>query len=259
MNGLKLMLIDWFTVGAQIVNFLVLVWLLKRFLYSRILGAIRTRESKIAARLAEAEAAEKAAREQLARYQAKLKDFEQHQQNMLSQAAQNAEKQRADLVEKAREHVQSLETKWREELVREEDAFLAVLRRRVAEEVLAVARRTIADLACMDAQQCAVKVFLEKIRRLDGEVWKNLAGGELCVRAAFELPDNTRNEIQQLLQERLPAPVRLHFELAPALGLGLELRGNGRRIGWSFENYFEEMEEDLEKALEQSSARVARV
>ena len=27
------MLIDWFTVGAQTLNFLVLVWLMKRFLY----------------------------------------------------------------------------------------------------------------------------------------------------------------------------------------------------------------------------------
>ena len=251
------MLIDWFTIGAQIVNFLVLVWLLKRFLYSRILAAIRTRENKIAARLTEAETAEKAAREQLASYQAKLKDFEQHQQTMLSQAAESAERQRADLIEKAREHVQSLETKWREDLEREEDAFLADLRRRVAEEVLTVARRTVADLAGMDVQQCAVKVFLEKIRSLGDEAWKSLGDGDLCVRAALELPDNTRNEIQQVLEERLHAPVQLRFELAPALGLGIELRGNSRRISWSFENYFEEMEEDLEKALEQSSVHAA--
>ena len=34
------MLIDWFTVAAQVVNFLILVWLLKRFLYQPILNAI---------------------------------------------------------------------------------------------------------------------------------------------------------------------------------------------------------------------------
>ena len=27
------MLIDWFTVGAQALNFLILVWLMKRYLY----------------------------------------------------------------------------------------------------------------------------------------------------------------------------------------------------------------------------------
>ncbi|MDP3428826.1 MAG: F0F1 ATP synthase subunit B, partial [Desulfomicrobium sp.] len=47
------MLIDWFTVGAQVVNFLVLVWLMKRFLYKPILGAIDAREERIAKELAD--------------------------------------------------------------------------------------------------------------------------------------------------------------------------------------------------------------
>jgi len=50
------MLIDWFTVGAQIVNFLILVWLLKHFLYKPILDAIDAREKRIAAELADADA-----------------------------------------------------------------------------------------------------------------------------------------------------------------------------------------------------------
>jgi F-type H+-transporting ATPase subunit b len=50
------MLIDWFTVGAQALNFLILVWLLKRFLYKPILHAIDEREKRIAAELADADA-----------------------------------------------------------------------------------------------------------------------------------------------------------------------------------------------------------
>ena len=49
------MLIDWFTVCAQIVNFLVLVALLKHFLYGPILRAMDAREQTIAGRLAEAQ------------------------------------------------------------------------------------------------------------------------------------------------------------------------------------------------------------
>jgi F-type H+-transporting ATPase subunit b len=40
------MLIDWFTVGAQAVNFLILVWLLKRFLYRPVLAAVDAREEE---------------------------------------------------------------------------------------------------------------------------------------------------------------------------------------------------------------------
>jgi len=39
------MLIDWFTVVAQVINFLILVWLMKRFLYKPILNAIAAREA----------------------------------------------------------------------------------------------------------------------------------------------------------------------------------------------------------------------
>ena len=39
------MLIDWFTVGAQVLNFLILVWLMKRFLYKPVLDAIDARET----------------------------------------------------------------------------------------------------------------------------------------------------------------------------------------------------------------------
>ncbi len=50
------MLIDWFTVVAQAINFLILVWLLKRFLFKPILHAIDEREKGIANQLAQAEA-----------------------------------------------------------------------------------------------------------------------------------------------------------------------------------------------------------
>ena len=50
------MLIDWFTVGAQALNFVILVWLMKRFLYQPILDAIDAREQRIAAELADAAA-----------------------------------------------------------------------------------------------------------------------------------------------------------------------------------------------------------
>jgi F-type H+-transporting ATPase subunit b len=50
------MLIDWFTVVAQAVNFLILVWLMKRYLYQPILKALDAREQRIAAELADADA-----------------------------------------------------------------------------------------------------------------------------------------------------------------------------------------------------------
>lgn len=247
------MLIDWFTVGAQIVNFLVLVWLLKRFLYKPILRAIDEREDKIRTSLAEAGAKEKDAAEQLALYQAKLREFEQTREAMLAQARLDAGRQHAEMLQKARDDVRSLETKWQEDLEREQQRFLLELRRRAATEILAIVRRVVADLASVDVQHCAVRVFLEKVRSLDDDARKNLVKGDLRIRSAFELSDTARGEIQQTIEERLEAPVSLLFERAPEIGLGLELRGNGWRVGWNSESYLEDLEEDLKSALEHGS------
>ena len=49
------MLIDWFTVIAQIINFIVLVWLLKRFLFKPVLKAVEERQTKVSQQISEAE------------------------------------------------------------------------------------------------------------------------------------------------------------------------------------------------------------
>lgn len=94
----------------------MLVWLLKKVLYGRIIRAIDEREGKITARLAEAAAMEKEAGAQLALYQAKLQEFEQTHEDMLAHAKLDADKQQAEMLEKAREYIRSLETKWQEDL-----------------------------------------------------------------------------------------------------------------------------------------------
>jgi F-type H+-transporting ATPase subunit b len=248
------MLMDWFTVAAQIVNFLILVWLLKHFLYGRILRAIAVREDKIAAGLADAEAKQKEAAAQLALYQAKLQDLEQQQERLLAEARLDADKQRAELIEKAREHAASLESEWDEDLTRERDAFLLDLRRRAATEILALARRAVADLACVDLQQCAVRVFLEKVRDLDREACQKLGKGDLLIRTAIDLPEETRASIQETLHARMERPVILRYERAPGIGLGIELRGNGWRIGWNSESYLESLDEDLRNAIDRARA-----
>ncbi len=78
------MLIDWFTVGAQALNFLLLIWLMKRYLYKPILHAIEAREAKIAAELAEAETKKAEAQKQRDEFQYKNEEFDRATRGALS-------------------------------------------------------------------------------------------------------------------------------------------------------------------------------
>ena len=96
------MLIDWFTVIAQAVNFLILVWLMKRFLYQPILKALDAREKRIAAELEDADAKEADAIAEREEFKRKNDEFDQQHAAMLNKATDEAAAERRRLFEEAR-------------------------------------------------------------------------------------------------------------------------------------------------------------
>ncbi len=110
------MLFDWFTLLAQLVNFLVLVWLLKRYLYKPILNAIDEREKLIARQLEEAEASKANARQEFETYQQKNAAFDQQHQNRLHSAISEVNAERQKLLEQTRREVESLRLQLQESL-----------------------------------------------------------------------------------------------------------------------------------------------
>ena len=70
------MLIDWFTVGAQALNFIILVWLLKRFLYRPVLDAIDAQRAADRQKLADADAKTVAAQKERDEFQRKNAEFD---------------------------------------------------------------------------------------------------------------------------------------------------------------------------------------
>jgi F-type H+-transporting ATPase subunit b len=84
------MLIDWFTVAAQLVNFLILVWLLKHFLFKPITNAIDTREKRIATELANADAKKADAEKERVAFEKKNQDFDQQRTALMNKATEDA-------------------------------------------------------------------------------------------------------------------------------------------------------------------------
>ena len=96
------MLIDWFTVGAQALNFLILVWLLKRFLYQPILHAIDEREKRIATELANADAKKVEAQKERDEFQHKNEEIAQQRTALLNKATEEAKAERIRLLDEVR-------------------------------------------------------------------------------------------------------------------------------------------------------------
>ncbi len=102
------MKIDWFTVIAQVINFLILVWLLKKFLYKPILNAIEAREKKVDGQFSDAALKMDEANEKLHEYQQKNEEFDQHKKELMDKAMAESKEEKQKLVEQARNDAETL-------------------------------------------------------------------------------------------------------------------------------------------------------
>lgn len=248
------MLIDWFTILAQIVNFLVLVALLKRFLYGPLVAAIDAREQAIARRVAEAAQSEKEAAARVEELTKQAAEAAREKSAVLEAARADADRQRGEILAQARENIKALEAKWRDELARGQSAFLDEVRRRAAAEILTATRGALRDLASSDVECCALSAFLEKIRAMDPAVLRAFAAEGITLVTHNDLPAEQRRRVECAIESRTGAPVTIRFECAPAIAWGVELRGNGRRIGWTPDAWLDAVEDKLRVELERAAA-----
>ncbi len=249
------MLIDWFTVGAQIVNFLILVWLLKRVLYKPILSAMDQRERTIAANLDDAAATKAEAEQQQAAFVRKNQEFDGQRQEMLKQAEATAEKEYQDLLEEKRTAVQTRQDEWHKGLAAEQGAFLAELEHKAKTELLAVARQVLADLAGADLEERMVAVF---IRRLEDALHDQTSGvaamvlgssGPLTVKSAAPLSPVSRQAILAALRQDSGRDSEVVFAEAPELVAGIELVTGGQKISWTMAGYMRILRQHMEEIL----------
>jgi F-type H+-transporting ATPase subunit b len=246
------MSIDWLTVGAQVINFLILVYLLHRFLYHPIINAMDRREERIARRMEEADERESEAEEAARVYREKQEALEQERQQRLDAAEEEAEARRQELLTEAREEVREARRQWESDLAREQEELRRGMRRAAVEAVARITRRVLADLADADLEARMVDRFLERLADLDEEERTALRrSGHLTVQTAFPLGDRLRETVRQGLEEQLrPDPeARIAFETTDHLVCGIEVSGAGRKAGWSVDQYLADLEETLEKVL----------
>lgn len=253
------MLIDWFTVVAQIVNFLILVFLLKHFLYGRIIKAMNQREEKIASRLEEAEKKQREAEQEAEIYRKKNQEWDEKREEMLSRMEEETGTRRKGLMEKAREEVDQIKARWHEAIRREKDSFLQDLRQRAGRQIYAIARRALKDLANADLEERIIDVFTERIRDLDENSLKGMiesikkADENVTLNSAFELSQNTQQRITQAVKEHMGEGIRVSYQTSSEMILGLELKAHGYKIAWSLDNHFESLETEIREALEEET------
>lgn len=258
------MLIDWFTVLAQVINFLILVWLLKRFLYKPILNAIDEREKRIAKELADADAKKTEAKTERDEFQHKNEVFDQQRAALLSKATDEAKAERKRLLDEARQVADALSTKRQETLRNDAHNLNQAISRRTQQEVFAIARKALTDLAGTSLEERLADVFIQRLRAMDSQAKAGLAealqaaSDPALVRSAYELATEQRAMIQNALNEAFSADIHVRFETAPELISGIELTTNGHKVAWSIADYLVSLKKSVDELLKENDKAEAQ-
>jgi len=249
------MLIDWFTVGAQALNFLILVWLMKRFLYKPVLDAIDAREKKIAARIADSEKREADALEERTELQQKNDAIDQQRTELLNKAKEEASAERTKLMDAAKKEANDLAAQRKEALRIEARDLATAIRQRTQQQVFALTRSTLKDMASTELEERMCAAFIQRLSVMDDKDMEPFAEAirkapePPLVRSAFDLPEEQHSALQEAVNKTFDTEVVLRFATAPDLLAGIELSANGQKIAWSIDDHLNWLTSNVDDLL----------
>jgi F-type H+-transporting ATPase subunit b len=221
--------LNWSTFVLEILNFLVLVWILKRFLYKPVLEVIARRRAGIEKQLADARALHDDAEALQARYQVELADAAQERQRARTQLTSEVEAERARrLAALQSELAQAREKAAAAEAQRQADA-----QHRAEETALnqaaRFASRLLEQVASPELEERLVERVLADLSQLSEErvaALRNGWGQALAapvVTSAFPLTDTQRQQLQQSLSTLTGVSAPARFEQDPELLAGVRV------------------------------------
>ncbi|MCK2184160.1 hypothetical protein [Halomonas getboli] len=245
------MTIDWLTVSAQIVNFLILVWLLKRFLYRPVLRAMDRRESGIRERLEQAAAREAEAEQSLHDYRRREAELAQQRQTLLDEARDEATRRRREWLDAARDEVNAQRTAWQQQLNEEREALLERFGQRALASLEATLRQALRDLADRELEARLIDAFIARLDALDASAGRRLAegAGEIEVATSFAPAPEDEARLREAVKRRLGETAEVRLTRASSLICGVELMRDGYRLGWSLADYLETLHARVEGDL----------
>ncbi|HEV8084097.1 MAG TPA: hypothetical protein VGP55_12895 [Chitinophagaceae bacterium] len=253
------MKINWFTVIAQVINFLILVWLLKRFLYKPILKAVDEREKKITSQLKDAKAEKAEAKKEQDEFAKKNDDFDQQKKALMDKAVADTNDEKNKLLEAARKEANDLQVKLEKAAKDVQEKMKERLVQKVQDEVFAISRKTLTDLASVSLEEQSANLFIKRLDELKDNEKKQFIDAfkadakPVLIRSAFELPAKQQTEIKKSVHDILGAKTHYEFAVAPEIISGIELSANGYKLSWSISEYLTSLEKSIGETIEENT------
>lgn len=249
------MTIDWVTVVAQLLNFLVLVWLLKRFLYRPILDGIDARESEIANRMGEASHVQDEAKSMVTHYQAKLDTLQEEQSSTLERAHQEGLAERDELLNDARLRIREEQSATKRQQHEQAVEYIAQLHRDSAQTLLSVIKKALLEMSDETLEE---RLTLHALNTVDRQevIDRSAAAGKtqqptITTRTALDAAATQR--ISKSAEHIWPG-CDIVFDTDAEQAPGVIIQFDSSQVAWTIDVYVDELQTRLNNSLQSSQS-----
>ncbi len=245
------MKIDWFTVIAQIVNFLILVWLLKKFLYKPILNAVNEREKKITDELKDADAQKASAQKEQDDFKKKNEDFDSNKKALLDKAVEDANAEKQQLIATAKTDANALGVTMEKVFKEKQEQDKKEFDQNTQEQVFAITRKALTEIASVSLEEQSTATFIKHLKAAKAEEKQQFIDAfkanehPILVRSAFDLTKKQQVSLTNAVNELLDTKTTIQFKTAPDIINGIELSTKGYKMAWSFSEYLNALQKNI--------------
>ncbi len=155
--------VNWVSLGFQVFNFLLLLYLLNRLMFKPLLARMDERSAKIEKGLEDAEVAARDRELARAEREAAVSEARTEAAEMVARANKSAEDTRNEILTDARTEAEKVTARAREEIVAEKERAMAELRSQVADLALTAAGRLVRSEMDGATQRRLVEEFLAEV------------------------------------------------------------------------------------------------
>lgn len=248
--------IDWFTISAQLINFLILVWLLKRFLYRPILAAIDKREKRISVQIKNADQKMADAQVEIDELKRKNSEFDIERESLIAKAVEDAQAQGQAVIDRSVKEARDIAQSMSAELEKERRNYHHAASRSLKEEVYAVSRKAMRDLADAEMEKQIIKNFVMRLELLDEESKTKLKNSEfgsikqVIINTAFPLTGEMQEELSLAIHRNIGPEAGIKYAKSDDLICGIELFANGQKVSWNLDEFITKVEENADEKIE---------
>ncbi len=239
------MQVDWFTLIAQIVNFLILLFLLKKLLFERVIQAMKKREQNIADQLQNAEMKESEADSLRERLEEEKQAWENKKNERENALRDEIEEKRKTWTAEVRDAVAAKRNDWEEQLKKDQAAFETGLRQEAASCIFSIARHAIHDLAGQSLESAITACFIERLRSMKPQQLERLKASlkqdenNIIAESRFDLSETLQNDLADALNEQTDRSIQLQVEKNESIEGGILLRSGDWVMDWEISHYLD--------------------